>query len=335
MHGLDIIGSQMAFVGELPWHGLGNEMTPDADLEVWQKQAGLDYEYLTSPVYFQTGQTDVLTFPDKKILFRSDTHQAISVVSERYKIVQPVTVLEFFRDLIEDGGFKMHTAGVLFGGKKIWALAEIGKDLVLPGNDRIDGYLLLTTSADGSVATQAGFTTVRVVCNNTLTLAVDKGVKNRVAVRHSMTFDPDLVKVDLGLTEAIWGRFEEQARMLAQKRVTKAQEDEFLKQVFAGLNDEEEKDLIEEDETHKDAFGIRKLEERESKAVRETRRLIHDGAGSSLESASGTAWGLVNGVTAYLDHQKRATTPDRRMDRLWFGSDAGLKLKAVDVALTV
>lgn len=113
------------------------------------------------------------SFPEQKVLYRSDTKAPLSVVSNRYQVVQPREVLEFYRDLTEVSGYELETAGILKGGRKFWALAWTGQTTVLKGNDQVNGYLLLATSCDGTLATTATPTTVRVVCNNTLTISLN------------------------------------------------------------------------------------------------------------------------------------------------------------------
>jgi len=131
----------------------------------------MSWSYLEAPVMFQAG-SEIRDFPDQKVIVRSDTHAPLSVVSRRYQVVQPVEVLEFYRDLVEVGGFELETAGVLKGGRKLWALAKTGQEATLRGGDRVKSYLLLATACDGTLATTAQFTSVRVVCNNTLQIAL-------------------------------------------------------------------------------------------------------------------------------------------------------------------
>ena len=106
--------------------------------------------------------------------------------------VQPAEVLEFYRDLVSAGGFELETAGVLKGGKKLWALAKTGQETVLRGNDTVKAYLLLATSCDGTLCTTAQFTSVRVVCNNTLTLAHGSKASQLLRVRHSLNLHVNL-----------------------------------------------------------------------------------------------------------------------------------------------
>jgi len=131
---------QMAYVGQTPWHGLGNELTTNQPLEVWAKQAGLDWQIQESPVRYVTNSSgslgQILSYPDSKVLYRSDTRAPLSVVGNRFKVVQPEEILEFYRDLTEVSGFELETAGVLKGGRKMWALARTGQSGMLRGNDQ-------------------------------------------------------------------------------------------------------------------------------------------------------------------------------------------------------
>src|SRR3989344_4786101 len=182
----------MAYAGAAPWHGLGNQLTQKQPIEVWQREAGMDWQIQESPVHFKSDTIGTLgaihSFPEQKVLFRSDTKAPLSVVSNRYHTVQPREVLEFYRDLTEVSGYELETAGVLKGGRKFWALARTGQGAVIKGNDQVNGYLLLATSCDGTLATTATPTTVRVVCNNTLTIALD-GTNRAIKVPHNTRFD--------------------------------------------------------------------------------------------------------------------------------------------------
>jgi len=119
--------AEMAFDGKTPWHGLGQELDSKADMEAWRKAAGMDWTIESTPVTYAPNNHDALKFPERFVQYRSDTLAPLSVVSARYKPVQPSQVLEFFHELAQEHGFKLHTAGTLFGGKRLWALAETGK----------------------------------------------------------------------------------------------------------------------------------------------------------------------------------------------------------------
>ena len=216
--------SSMAYTGQAPWHELGNYLPAQQPIEVWAKAAGMDWQIESSPVQFgaamdEHGKQDlILPFDEHKVLYRSDNKQPLSVVSQRYQIVQPQEVLAFYRDLTEQAGYELETAGVLKEGRKFWALARTGKETVIKGNDLVKGYLLLATSCDGTLATTATHTTVRVVCNNTLAVALN-GESGAVKVPHSTVFNAQEVKRKLGIAVSQWDSFMYQMKMLSERKV--------------------------------------------------------------------------------------------------------------------
>lgn len=312
---------QMAYVGETPWHGLGNELTPQQSIEVWAEQSGMSFQILETPVRFMAESAGPLgsikTFADQKVLYRSDTQDALSVVSNRYQVVQPSEVLEFYRDLTQIAGYELETAGVLKGGKKFWALARTGQSSALKGNDLVQGYLLLATSCDGTLATTATPTTVRVVCNNTLTIAVN-GAVSAIKVPHNTRFDAQAVKQQLGIAVSQWDGFLYRMRTLAERKVKGHEAMAYFLRV-----------LCEVDPNSSDLSNLTN-----ERALAKVQSLYDgQGRGSELEAAKGTAWGLLNAVTEYVDHERRARSPEYRLDSAWFGQGAVIKQRALDTAL--
>jgi len=308
---------QMAYVGETPWHGLGNPLTPQQPIEIWQHEAGMDWRIEETDVLYSVSGGDGLhlkTNPDAKILFRSDNHAPLSVVSNRYKVVQPHDVLEFYRDLVSVGGFELETAGVLKGGRKLWALAKTGQETMLRGGDKVKAYLLLATSCDGTICTTAQFTSVRVVCNNTLQLAVSDAVR-AVKVPHSTRFDPAQVKQELGLGLSAWDRFKADIDKLAARPVHKFEAMNYLVEVLGDPS-------------------VPLAEQPNQKALNSVHALFSGGAkGADMASANGTAWGLLNAVTEHVDRHRRARSNDHRLDSAWFGQGANIKAKAFGEAM--
>lgn len=303
----------MAYKGETPWHGLGNPLTDKQPIEVWLREAGMDWEIQSSPVHYLTAST-AETYADAKVLFRSDTGAGLSVVSNRYQVVQPREVLEFYRDLVDLGGFDLETAGVLKGGKKLWALARTGQDTVLKGGDLVQGYLLLATACDGSLATTAQFTSVRVVCNNTLQMATGDST-GAIKVPHSTKFDADKVKQQLGIGINHWQSFIGDIRKLTERPVHPFEARRYLVEVLGDpeLSFHRQPNL----KVLNHVFGL----------------YTGHGMGSTMKSANDTAWGLVNAVTQYVDHERRARNSDNRLDSAWFGMGAAIKQKALDEAM--
>lgn len=298
----------MAFVRDTPWHGLGNQLTPNQPLEDWITEAGMAWSINQSDVLFNvaTDGMHIRSHSDSKVLYRSDTLAPLSVVSNRYQVVQPHDVLEFYRDLVAAGGFELETAGVLKGGKKLWALARTGQETTIRGGDRVKAYLLLATSCDGTLCTTAQFTSVRVVCNNTLKMAVGDA-SGAVKVPHSTKFDPGLVKETLGIGLAGWDAFIGNIRELASRPISALEATQYFS------------DVLKEPVLDMEGSPV-------SKAMQQVTALYSGaGMGSLLPSARGTAWGLLNAVTEYVDHQRRARSQDYRLDSAWFGQGAQLK----------
>lgn len=311
---------QMAYVGQTPWHDLGNQLPRKQPLEVWAAKAGMDWTICDTPVRYMAEQAgslgSIMTFEDQKVLYRSDTKAPLSVVSGRYQIVQPREVLEFYRDLTEVSGFELETAGVLKAGRKFWALAKTGKETVLKGNDSVKGYILLATSCDGTLATTATPTTVRVVCNNTLSIALN-GASSAVKVPHSTTFDAQAVKKQLGIAVSGWDSFMYRCKTLAERKVKSHEAMNFFLKVLCQADG------------HADQTQL--TNERALKKAQE----LYDGKGRGAElgAAKGTAWGLLCAVTEFVDHERRARSQEYRLDSAWFGQGAAIKQRALEAAL--
>lgn len=327
---------KMAFTGDIPWHRLGHRLLPKQPLEVWAQQAGMDWTIQETPVRYMTRdpacvepQQALESFAEHKVLYRSDTGAALSVVGHRYQVVQPREVLEFYRDLTEIGGYEMETAGVLKAGRKFWALARTGQRVALKGSDTVEGYLLLATSCDGTLATTATPTTVRVVCHNTLTMAINGASSNAIRVPHSTAFDADAIKRQLGIAVSHWDSFMYRMKALSERKVKTRESMDYFVQVLNGKPSE----LTSKAAVHQEIDRKQTAVPRDRAAKRLQALYEGQGRGAELAAAKGTAWGLLNAVTEYVDHERRARSRDNRLDSAWFGQGAALKQRALDLAL--
>jgi phage/plasmid-like protein (TIGR03299 family) len=302
---------------EVPWHKLGSPLSPNQPLEVWSKEAGFDWEIKEAPVLFnvsEEGGFHVKNYADNKVLYRSDNHTALSVCSNRYKTVQPSEVLGFFKDITEAGGFTLETAGMLRGGKRFWSLAKTGQEVMLKGGDCVKGYLLLATSADGSMATTATYTSIRVCCANTLAMAIGSST-GAIKVSHSTEFHADKVKEQLGIGISTWQRFVAEMKALADRKVTPFEARSYFINV---LGDPDQP-------VHQQS---------NAKVLDHVIGLYNgNGMGSQLASANGTAFGMLNAITEWVDHERPARTTDNRITSAWFGTGNQLKEKGYIEAL--
>lgn len=301
----------IAYVGETPWHGLGQKLPENAPIEVWQVEAGLNYEVRRAPVIAQIpGESQAID--NLSALYRSDNKTILSTVSNnRYNIVQPQQVLEFFRDLVALKGFHLDVAGALSGGATVWALAKNGRQIRVKGTDVVIPNILLSTDYTGKRGTIGMFTTTRVVCNNTLQMALHSG-ESKINVPHFKVFDEVAMKKQLGLIDDAIEAFDVFANYAAERIVTRAEATKFVLDLFAQYED--------------DGKTLTTASEKTIAKVIETMRTA---PGQNIASANGTAWGLVNGVTRYVDFAARSHSRDNRVQSAWFGKGSEIKGKAV------
>lgn len=334
---------QMAYVGDTPWHGLGNQLTQNQPIEVWAQQAGMDWRIESSDVSYMAqnarGQSIIMPYEEQRVLYRSDTHAPLSVVSQRYQEVQPMEILEFYRDLTEQSGFELETAGVLKGGKKFWALARTGQSTALKGKDVSNGYILLATACDGTLATTAQFTNIRVVCNNTLAIALrgQSSSAGVVKVPHSTKFDADKVKQQLGISVRAWDEHMYEMKQLTQRKVTQGEAAAYFDAVFNNTSlsiADQEENIIQFYRNMATPNPAKEKSEPNGRAMAKVMDMFNgQGRGAELSSAKDTAYGLLCSITEFADHERRAMSTDHRLDSAWFGAGAALKQRGLEQAL--
>jgi phage/plasmid-like protein (TIGR03299 family) len=311
----------MAYVGERPWHRLGNELKAGQSIDEWVKAAGLDWDIQMLPVQFFVDDEYHL-MPARFVLARSDTHQPLSVVSDEYTPVQPREVLEFYRDLVARRHYTLETAGALNGGRKVWALARTGLVANVADNpaDTLGAFVLLATSCDKSLATTATFTSVRVVCQNTLNFAVTdmkSAGRRSIKVNHSQKFNADQIHEELGLMDASWDSFKEKLNPLCSRKLDLTDAREYFLKLL--LSDAE--------------LNAGKISEKKNRELLQLLSLFDAAPGQSIETAKRTLWGAVNAVTYFVDHVRGGA--NERVDSAWFGSGGVLKARAWSEALAM
>jgi phage/plasmid-like protein (TIGR03299 family) len=338
--------ASIAYQGAKPWHGLGQSMPTTATMEMWREACGFDWEIVTTPVEYRDLDGNLLKMEDRRVLFRSDTGAALSVMSDRYQVVQPAQVLDFFRDVCESQRWTMETAGVLRGGAQYWALAKAGLDAYVAGTDEHQMYMLLATSADGSLATLAQATDIRVVCANTLGFALNNTKGQSLRIRHNTAFDEKQIKRELGMVdmEQSWNCFISTMKALQSVEIDRNQATRFFsdllrpskdRQAVAGrpdLHAESLSDLLKAPAIHT-ANPIRVGDKDKDRAIRGLAEL-ESSYYTAPGACPGTAYGLLQGVTHFIDHSRGKST-DQRLSSAWFGQGAAIKQQAVNTALAM
>ena len=303
----------MAYAGELPWHGLGtevsNELTP---LQMMQK-AGVDLEVEQQKIVTESG----LEINDKVALVRTSDNTLLDVTGKDWKPVQNEEAFTFFSEFVAAGDMEMHTAGSLKEGRNVWALAKVKESFDVFGEDRVDSYLLFSNPHQYGKAVDVRFTPIRVVCNNTLTFSLQSASKNSVKVGHRTAFDADTVKETLGLASEKFAKYKEMAQFLGSRKVTAESLIQYYNDVFPTTSRKEEKTPVV-------------VYDDMSKAAKMCYDALEVQPGAQF--AAGTWWQAFNSVTYYTDHLQGRNS-ENRLHNQWFGYNQAKKVTAAEKAV--
>lgn len=162
----------MFYVRETPWHGLGTRVQEAPSSSEALIKAGLDWNVVQEPIYTETEEL----IEGYKANVRDSDRKVLGVVTDRYKVIQNQEAFAFTDELLGEG-VRYETAGSLQGGKKVWLLAHMPHEYIISG-ERISPYLLFSNTHDGSGAIKVALTPIRVVCQNTLNLALSQASRS-------------------------------------------------------------------------------------------------------------------------------------------------------------
>lgn len=305
--------STLVSIDTRPWDKVGAPLTPDAPIEQWVREAGL-FEVKRSALWFYSrpdfaDDQSMHEHKTRDLLYRADTMAPLGIVSKGYKLVQPEEVLASFRELAEAGAFTLDAAGSVAGGKKIWALAKVGPAVEIVPGDGVAPYLLLATSFDGSLSTVGKFTSIRLRCNNALSVAI-RGKGRRMAITHSQVYDVRTIRDKLGIAHEAFAAQTQTMRALAHHKLDGSKADAFMLQ------------LLDQKRPDEDV--------RESTGYRDIMRLFEGDAIGSDVSKGRTRWQMLNAVTEFVDHH-RGTSEESRMNAAWFGKGDAMKSRAYEL----
>lgn len=302
-------GAGMAYAGEVPWHGLGVKVPADLTPDQIMDAAGLNWEVNKVPLYLErdgekidAGITALVRSSDGKIL----TH-----VTDKWEPIQNKNAFEFFSEYVMAGDMEMHTAGSLKGGRIVWGLAKVKDSFELKtpqGTDLVESYLLFTNPHRFGQSTDVRFTPIRVVCNNTLTMAIHAKTSQMVKVSHRRKFDANKVKETLGIANRYMQNYKEIAEFLASKRYAKDSLADYFTKVFPKYNGEE---------------GAR------SRNSDRALEVVVQQPGH--EMAAGSWWQAFNAVTYMIDHEL-GRNPSSRLESAWYGINQKKKVDSLKLA---
>lgn len=309
--------TSMFSVREVPWHKLGTVLDNPATAEEAIAAAGLDFTVIKKPVEVKVnGHYEPID--GRFATVRTDTMKPLGVVGSRYEVVQNREAFNFFDALVGEGEAMYETAGVLGQGERVWIMAKLPSFIRVGKGDDIGKYLLLALSHDGSSPIIAKLTPIRVVCNNTLSMAL-RDSSTEVRIRHTANAGEQLKIAHkiLGLTNQMY----EQVNAIFNKMATVTISDKQLLEYCKTLIPDNEK-----------AESNTRAENQRNTIL----ELTHTGAGANLETAKGTLWGAYNAATEYSDHFKTYQgSAINKLESVWFGSGQSFKQHAFDAAVEI
>jgi len=307
---------------DVPWHGLGAPIGRDEYISAaeFQQRAGADWTISKRPVWWRPApDKPSKQHPSQFVLQRDDNHEPLSIVSNQYKPVQNAEVFHFFHEFCERGHMTLETGGILDDGRIAWALAAINSGFTLANNDSVSGYLLLSDSRDGG-ALRAKFTPIRVVCCNTLALALSgKSTTGDFRLNHRTKFNAEVAKQALGISTDLLTKFKEQAEFLVSRPMSGLAFREFLERLFPP------KEVIDDKGNAHNEYP---------RAFTYAMEAIDRQKGASMNP--GTWWSGFNAITYMLDHNKSRISNDAsRLTNSWFGAGNKLRSVALETALAM
>jgi len=323
---------EMFYTGEAPWHRLGTEVSHALTSEEAIKAANMDWNVVTRPVLYTTPDSFIpKEIPNRVAVVREDTNEVFTVASDRYTPLPNRKAFEFFDSVVGAGQAIYHTAGTINGGKKLWILAKLDGELKVTNNDILHKYILLGSSHDASMPLSMMFTTVRVVCSNTFSLALDMNQKSngvKFTAKHTPSISTKAVSArqTLDLAEAYFENMMVGINGLVEHEWSSVDMKRFTYTLF----DLDVDKSIEEQRKNK-AYAADKVID-----------LFSNGRGNGTN----TKWDAFNAVTEYVDYNRPVghkvetgesnslEVVNKRLNDAWYGSGADLKQRAWDL-LTV
>jgi len=306
------------------WHRIGQRVDRALSSHAALKMAALDWKVDERPIYADiAGEMSEIT--THKSIVRRDTQSVLGVVGRRYKPVQNEEAFEWLDGLVGSRLAAYEAAGSIRQGAVVWALVRLpGQLRIANTNDVVRPFILVANSHDGSIAFRALNTSIRVVCSNTLTIALRSAGPDAISIKHTESIHDRLADAQevLGLSIAKHREFEVQMNRLAQVRMTKRTFGAYLDRVLGPIPQPTEQGP-----------------EPEASAARQQIVANFDHELQRLKGIEHSAWAAFNAVSQYVDWERPtrgaagSERDERRFATTMFGQGAELKRKAWSTAL--
>ena len=328
-HEIDMTtGRAAVFVtGQPAWHGLGTVIEQAATSKEAIQLAGLAWRVEQWPVEAVDPQTQLtVQAPQQVANVRTDTRAVLGVVGRGYRVFQNLEAFEFMDALVGDKLAMYETAGALRGGRRVWMLARIPGEYRAGADDLIKPYVLLVNSHDGTISLRMIPTTVRVVCNNTLNLALYHANGQGLTIAHRASLEERVreAREKLGVVVARFDRFDEELHAMLSVQMTGRKLDDYFEQQLPAPTGE-----------------MTDRQKANRKAILQSFRANFEDPANTLPGVRGTAWAAYNAVSQWADHQRQFRGRDdhqrqeNRLSSVWFGASHQLKQQAYRGALAL
>lgn len=309
-HNINVINNQASFFSAKnpAWHGLGTVTENALNAEEAIKAAHLDFNVIKVANHAYINEKWVKS-PNSFSTARTDTGQILGTVGNIYKVVQNIEAFDFFTEFTTKEATIFETAGALGNGEIIFITAKIPKILVIGKDDPIEEYLLLSNSHDGSGKIKILFTPIRVVCNNTLNMALSS-YRMKVEIKHTNSVKEKLKAASdlLGIHKASMQNRQLIFNLLSESNMQDKEVYDFINYCFLS---KEELYLVAMN--NGSPFTIDEISTKKKNIIHSVRSYYHTGPGQDLNTAKGTAWGAINAITGYYQNIKNYTSDSDKL----------------------
>jgi phage/plasmid-like protein (TIGR03299 family) len=308
--------ASMFYVNEVPWHGLGTKLNGPATAQEAIQAAQLDWPVIKLPLFAGSKHIPV---PDRYAVVRktgnltTKSDPVLGVVGKDYTPLQNRDAFRFFDPIVGQNAAIYHTAGALGQGERVWILAKLPGHIRVVGDDISEKYLLLSNGHDGKSSVQVKFTPVRVVCQNTLTLALDEGKAIRVVHHADIHRKLERAHQMLGLIHARFSDMEQAFQQMTRVKMNTNRLADYLSAVYPPVKEPDRMELVQRDRNWSEYF-------------------YDQGRGNRMPGVTGTLWAAFNGVTEWQDHRKSRQSENQRLVSSWFGGAFQTKARAFAIA---
>lgn len=347
-HGLDAFGSSMVSLKEVPWHNHPNCKVVQhlENIEACVVESGSDWEAEKEPLYYKDKQGNWQNAGSFAVI-RQDNGVNLAEgrsVGSTWKVLQNRQAFKWFQPWVDTKQIQLETAGCLDGGRKVWIMASLNRDpLVISKNDEVKKFIMLSHAHDGTMAIRVGFTPVRIVCANTLAMAIGSEDSKLIRVRHSSKTEQNLDKIreTVDIINAQFETTAEKYKLLVTRDINQKDLEKYVKIVFKITESEKTgqistkgQNLIDGliDKFYQGLYGMSQSKYME-KAMEDIKAAMEAGRGSAeVPTVKGTWWNAYNAVTEYLSWN-RGHNWDTRLNSLWFGDAFSKNKEALSLAV--